>query len=143
MTKPTFVLDSFALLAYLNGETGQARVVEVLTQAQEGQARALLCSLNLGEILYIIERRRGLVNAQRAQALLESLPLEEILPDRALILDAAHIKAGHAISYADAFVAALAMRESAVILTGDPEFEAVQGLARVEWLPSPSADSQS
>ncbi|RCK74655.1 MAG: hypothetical protein ANABAC_1372 [Anaerolineae bacterium] len=136
MTKPTFVLDSFALLAYLNGESGEARVVKVLNEAQEGQARALLCSLNLGEILYIVERRRGLVSAQRVQALLESLPLEEILPDRALILDAAHIKANHAISYADAFVAALARRESAVILTGDPEFEAVQGLVRVEWLTS-------
>jgi ribonuclease VapC len=137
MTKPAFVLDSFALLTYLNGESGQARVVEVLTQAQEGRGRALLCTLNLGEILYVIERRRGLVNAQRAQALLESLPMEEILPDRTLILEAAHIKAHHAISYADAFVVALAVRESAVILSGDPEFQSVQGLARIEWLRPP------
>jgi ribonuclease VapC len=142
MTKPALVLDSFALLAYLNGEAGQARVVEALTQAEAGEVRALLCSLSLGEILYIIERRRGLVNAQRAQALLESLPLEEILPDRALIFDAAHIKAGHAISYADAFVAALAMRESAVILTGDPEFEAVQELVQIEWLRPPATEQQ-
>jgi len=136
MTKPTFVLDSSALLAYLNGESGQRRVVNLLREAQEGRVRALLCSLNLGEILYIVERRRGLINAQRTLALLESLPLEEILPDRALIFEAAHIKANHTISYADAFVTALAIREAAVILSGDPEFEAVQGLASVEWLTS-------
>jgi len=137
MTKTTFVLDSFALLAYLNGENGQARVVEILTQSQDGQARALLCTYNLGEILYIIERWRGLLDAQRALALLESLPLEEILPDKALIFEAAHIKAHHAISYADAFVVALALRESAIILTGDPEFQSIAEYARIEWLTPP------
>lgn len=50
------------------------------------------------------------------------------------VLDAAHIKAHHPISYADAFAVALAVRESAIVLTGDPEFEAVKTLVEVEWL---------
>lgn len=137
MTKPVFVLDSFALLAYLNQETGYKRVVQILQLSRARQARILLCTINLGEILYIIERRRGLYNAQRAQALIESLPVEEVLPDRSLILDAAHIKAHHTISFADAFVTALAQRESATILTGDPEFQTIQNVARVEWLAPP------
>jgi len=137
MTNPVFVLDSFALLAYLNGELACKRVVQVLEQSRAQQARVLLCTINLGEILYIIERRRGLYNAQRAQALIESLPIEEVLPDRSLILDAAHIKAHHAISFADAFVTALAQRESAIVLTGDPEFQSVQKLVQVEWLTPP------
>ncbi len=134
MTKSVFALDSFALLTYLNGEPGHTRVMQILRLARKGQVRALLCMINLGEILYIVERQRGLISAQRAQALIESLPVEEILPDRVLILEAAHFKAHHPISYADAFVAALARRESAVILTGDPEFESVQGTVQVEWL---------
>ena len=129
-----FVLDSYALLAYLNDEAGSKRVAALLTDAQAGQVRALLCSINLGEILYTVERRRGLVAAQRVQALLESLPVEEIEATRELVFDAAHIKALHPISYADAFVAALAMRENATVLTGDPEFASVQGLVQVEWL---------
>lgn len=135
--QPAFALDSFALLTWLNGEPGHARVTQVLRLAQQGQARVLLCALNLGEVLYIIERRRGLTNAQRTQALIESLPIEEVLPDRALMLDAAHLKVHHPISYVDAFVVALARRESAVILTGDPEFESAQDVARVEWLIPP------
>jgi ribonuclease VapC len=131
---PVYVLDSFALLAYLNGENGQNRVVELLTQAKSGQCRLLLCTINLGEILYTVERRRGLTKAQQTQALIESLPIEEIDADRSLVLDAAHIKAHHAISYADAFVAALSIRESATILTGDPEFETIKTLIRIEWL---------
>lgn len=134
MNKSLYVLDSYALLAYLNAEAGQERVSEVLKQAQAGKCRALLCTINLGEVLYTVERRRGLSKAQQTQALLESLPIKEIEAERSLVLDAAHIKAHHPISYADAFAAALAARESAVVLTGDPEFEAVQDLVEVEWL---------
>ena len=72
--------------------------------------------------------------AQQIQALLESLPIKEIEAERSLVLDAAHIKAHHPISYADAFAAALAARESAVVLTGDPEFESAQELVKLEWL---------
>ena len=39
------------------------------------------------------------------------------------MLAAAHIKAGHALSYADAFAVAVAQELDAVMLTGDPEFE--------------------
>lgn len=47
---------------------------------------------------------------------------------------ATHLKARHPISYADAFAAALAQLESATLVTGDREFEAVQGVIRIEWL---------
>lgn len=132
--KPVFVLDSFALLAYLNAEAGQERVAELLTQAQREVVRLLLCTLNLGEILYTVERRRGLIKAQQVQALLESLPVLQIDAGRDLVLDAAHIKARHAISYADSFAVALALREKGTILTGDPEFASVTDLVDVEWL---------
>jgi ribonuclease VapC len=129
-----YVLDSFAVLAYLSGETGQARVQDVLALAQMGKARLYLCSINLGEVLYLTERRRGLSQAQRVLALIESLPLQILDASRDLVLDAAHLKAHYPISYADAFVAAVAQRENALILTGDPEFKAVEDTVRVEWI---------
>jgi predicted nucleic acid-binding protein len=137
VSNPIYVLDSYVLLAYLNAEPGKERVVELLTQAQQGGCTTLLCTINWGEILYTVERRRGLVKAQQVQALLESLPVQSVEATRDLVLDAAHIKAKHAISYADAFVVALAVREKAVIITGDPEFESVKQLAEVEWLVTP------
>ena len=128
------VLDSYALLAYLNGEAGQLLVQQTLEQAQQGNLRAYLSLISLGEVLYITERRRGLPDAQRVLALVQSLPLTLCEVTRELVLDAAHIKANHAISYADAFVAALAQAENAVVLTGDSEFESLEKLVRVEWL---------
>lgn len=38
-----------------------------------------------------------------------------------LVLDAARIEADHPMAYADAFAAALAVAQDAVVWTGDPE----------------------
>jgi len=40
----------------------------------------------------------------------------------------------HAISYADAFAAALAARTDAILVSGDPEFDQLQGRVRLEKL---------
>ena len=133
---PVYVLDSFALLAYLNGEAGAGTVAQVLRQSEAGKCAACLSLINLGEVLYIVERRRGLPAAQRTLALVESLPIRVLEVTRPLVLGAAHIKAHHALAYADAFAVACAQQEHAVILTGDPEFRSVESLVPVEWLPS-------
>ncbi|MFH2103673.1 MAG: type II toxin-antitoxin system VapC family toxin [Chloroflexota bacterium] len=132
--KPVYLLDSFALLAYLNDEPGGQRVGEILALAKDGKCRLVMSLINLGEVLYITERYRGLPVAQTVQALVESLPLELLEASRDLILDAAHIKAHHALSYADAFAVACAIREHATILTGDPEYQVVDALVQLEWL---------
>jgi predicted nucleic acid-binding protein len=131
---PVYLLDSYTLLAYLGGEPGAERLQELLELSLEGRCRLCLCHINLGEVLYITERHRGLDKAQSVLALLESLPLEFLEASRDLVLDAAHIKAVYPLSYADAFVVAAARRLQAVVLTGDPEFTAVQQLVKVEWL---------
>ena len=47
--------------------------------------------------------------------------MRTVLPDRALILEAARIKADYPMSYADAFAAATAIQLGAPLWTGDPE----------------------
>ena len=132
--KPVYLLDSFALLAYLNDEPGKTRVQELLSLAEDRKCRLVMCLVNLGEVLYIAEWERGLPLAHSVLALVESLPMELLDASRDLVLDAAHVKAHHALSYADAFAVAAAMREGAIVLTGDPEFETVEDLIKVEWL---------
>ena len=132
-TKPVYLLDSFALLAYLNDESGGTHIQELLALAEERKCRIVMCMVNLGEVLYITERKKGLPLAQSVLALVESLPVELLDASRDLVLDAAHLKAHYALSYADAFAVASALREQATVLTGDPEFEAVADLIKVEW----------
>lgn len=129
-----YVLDSFALLAYLNGEEGHQRVAKVLGQAQEEQKRLYLSIINYGEVVYIVERARGLTQAQRTIAAVDQLPIEVIEADRRLTFAAAHVKANYPLAYADCFTIALAQDKAATVLTGDPEFRAVESLATIEWL---------
>ncbi len=51
-----------------------------------------------------------------------------------VILEAAEIKAQHPIAYADAFIVATALREGALIVTGDPDFKKVEHLVSIEWM---------
>ena len=138
MDKSIYLLDSFALLAYLNNEPGKPRVEAILADAEKKQCQVLMCMVNLGEVLYQVERLHGFYAAQRTLVLAESLPIGLLDATRELVLDAAHIKANHPLSYADAFAVAVAQRQNAIILTGDPEFETVKSIINVEWLPKKS-----
>ncbi len=133
--KPTYILDSFALLAYLQGEVGMARIQQALEEAQKDRCRVSMCIINLGEVLYIIEREQGLVKAHEALAAIQQLPIEILPADEQTVLAAAHIKANHVLSYADAFAVTCAQSLNATVLTGDREFESVESLISLEWLP--------
>lgn len=135
-TRPdSYVLDSFALLAYLEDEAGAERVHAVLAQGQVGKADIAMCIINYGEVLYITERERGLPTAQHVIAMIDQLPITVVDADRALTFAAAHVKASGRLSYADAFAAALAEIREATLLTGDPEFHQVESFIAIEWLP--------
>lgn len=134
-----YILDSFALLAYLGGEAGEGRVKEILHETSRGNNRALMSLINLGEVVYITERERGLAKAQEVLAIIEQLPIEILSIDRQVVLGAAHVKANYPVAYADAFAITAAQANDGVLVTGDPEFEAVKDVIRIEWIGERSA----
>lgn len=134
-----YVLDSYALLAYLEDEPGSDRIGELLEMTEEGKCRLYMCVVNLGEVIYIVERERGLPRAQETLARIDELPIEIIDVDRTLTLAAAHLKMDCPIAYADCFAAALSQLKNAPLVTGDPEFRKVKpdSHLQIEWLASP------
>ena len=77
------------------------------------------------------------LNAAKAEEFLKrlpSLPIRLVLPGEQDIIAAAKLKATRRISYADGFAAALAQREGAALVTGDPEFKQMTDLVKVEWI---------
>lgn len=132
---PCYVLDSFALLAYLENEAGALLVEEILMSAKQEVNQVLFSLINYGECLYIVERERGLLQAQTMIGMIDQLPIAVVEVDRTHVLAAAHLKAHYPISYADAFAVSLAQRRQATLLTGDPEFAKIQHLVTVRWLP--------
>lgn len=128
------VLDSYALLALLNDESGAARVEDLLRQAETGEAELSMSVINLGELAYIVERRWGPEKLRAVLAYIEVTRIQLVAVDPPRALAAAHIKAQNPLAYADAFAAALSQELEATLLTGDPEFETVQSLIAIEWL---------
>jgi len=129
------LLDSYALLAYLNKEEGFEKVRNVLANAQKSSLAVLMNELNVGETYYILYRKRGPEQAEYfLDTVLAGLPLCLISNDFNAVVAASKIKARHAFSFADSFAVATAQRENAVILTGDPEFKNVEKVVKIDWL---------
>jgi predicted nucleic acid-binding protein len=133
------LLDSFALLAFLNGEAGCGRVREALAEARETCVDLLMNELNVGETYYILSRNRGADKADYfLETILPGLPIRLLPNDFDQVIAAARLKAVHPLSYADCFAVATARREGSAILTGDPEFKSVEHLVSIEWLENPA-----
>lgn len=131
-------LDSFALLAYLNGEPGSGKVREALVAAGEGVCDLCMNEINIGESYYILSRKRGPEKADYLlDTILPGLPIRSVANDLPDVIAAARIKAQYPLSFADCFAVETARRESAAILTGDPEFKSVEHLVTIEWLENP------
>ncbi len=128
------VLDSYAILAFLNDEAGAEAVAGHLRGAMETGEKLIVNEINVGEVYYIVARHRSVEDAERVLDHLESLPTEVVGNSFDDVLDAARIKAAHPLSYADAFAVATAVRYEATVVTGDREFEAVERIVRVEWI---------
>ena len=132
--KKSYVLDSYALLAYFADERGREPVEKLLTVALNNNDLISMTVINLGEVIYIAERKRGLSDAQLALSRIKELPIELIDINEDLALAAAHIKAEHSIAYADCFAAALSIQHRSILLTGDPEFKKVEKDIEIYWL---------
>jgi predicted nucleic acid-binding protein len=132
--RASFVLDSSALIAYLEGEPGAQEVRGILEKAAQGQARVLMASVNYGECFYVFKRTHGDELAADFVEATSQLPLTLAAADVKLALAAGEAKARNNIPYVDAFAAALADSLGAKLLTCDQDFEAVSHWVDVQWI---------
>ena len=131
----TFLLDSWAVLAYLKQESpADKRVIDLLEQARKGTTKLFISIINLGEVYYIVGRIRGEDFAEQTLVDLRLLPIEILPVDETAVFEAARWKMRYPLSYADAFVAAAAEEYRATLLTGDPELLALTDVLKIETL---------
>lgn len=120
-----YLLDTSALLTLRDDEPGAERVAEVLHQAARGKARCYGCFISLMEVLYRVWRDEDEATGRLAYQQCLALPIEWVRDSDALLLRAAEIKALYPLSLADAWIAACALEQGAVLLHKDPEFDAL------------------
>jgi len=125
------VLDTSALMAFIEKEEGSERVRDILLSKS-----IIIPWLSLLEIVYISQRELGEEEALTRYALLKKLDAKIIWDaDEALLLNAARIKSTHSLSLADSVIAAITTQHNAILLHKDPEYNQLQGVVDMEILP--------
>ena len=138
-----YVLDSSAIIAQIRHQPGYFRVHALLQQAQALDCQIYMSEINVGEVLYVIEREKGLAGVQNFISTLKEGPIQLVPASFERIQSVAHLKAHYPVSYADAFAAVLAQELNATLVTSDPEFHAVQHLLHIEWLSERTSERES
>ena len=118
-----FLLDTSALLTLRDDEAGADRVAEVLALATNGKAKCYGCFITLMEVYYRVWRDEHKHAGQLAYQQCLALPIGWISNSDSLLMKSAEHKALYPLSIANAWIAACAAEQGAVLLHNDPEFK--------------------
>ena len=117
-----YLLDTSALLTLRDDEQGADQVSNLLYEVKHNDTQCFCCFMSLMEVFYRVWRDEGEKNGWLAYQQCQSLPLIWVHEDKLLLEKAAEIKATHQLSLADAWIAASAILQGAVLVHKDPEF---------------------
>lgn len=128
------VLDSWAVMAYLEDEGSGKTVADLIVDAHQNDRPLFMSVVNVGEVWYILARELSVAAADNAITDLRQLGIEFLEADWPLAKLAGYFKARHKMSLADCYAAALAKHKKAELVTGDKEFKQVAEEISIRWL---------
>jgi ribonuclease VapC len=128
------VLDSWAVVAYLEDEAAGERVADLIADANEDGTPLLMSVVNLGEVWHLIAREASAEEADRSLTEIQQLGIKPVEADWQLVREAAGIRARYGVSYTDCFAAALAKQMKAHLATGSTEFTQLEKEIQILWL---------
>jgi len=137
--KDNFVFDTTAVITFLENEDGADIVEGLLDKAESGEINIFLSFVTYTEIYYITIQKRGKALAVERVESLELFPVKRIESNAIIGKLAGEFKAACRISFADAWVAALAKDKNATLVHKDPEFECLENQIKVLKLPYKSS----
>ena len=132
----TYVLDSSAILRYLDDEAGADRVAEIIKAHLNGHSEAQIAAPHWGEVAGIICKARGKPAMELALSRLSAFGLPVVAADADRAVRAALIKVKRKLPYVDAFGVELATHPDRVFVTADVDFKPAAGDVRIECLPA-------
>ena len=129
-----YVLDTWAVIAYLEDEPSAEQVEELIATAHEEQIPIYMSVVNVGEVWYTLAREVSEEEANAGVKMLSDLRIQFENVDWELTQEAARFKSQNKMSFADAFAAALAKVKKADLVTGDNEFKPLDGQIKILWV---------
>ena len=128
------MLDSWAVIAYLEDEPSGEQIEDLIATAHEEQIPIYMSVINVGEVWYTFAREISEVEADASIKTLRDLRIQFEDANWELTQEAARFKSKHKLSYADAFAAGLAKIKKADLITGDNEFKPLDGEIKISWV---------
>ena len=129
--KTLYLLDTSAILSFLEDEKGAERVEEILTEGN-----FIIPFVVYLEVYYISVREKGEEIGERRYAMLKKLGGEYIdCVTETVLLKAGLYKSKYSISLADSIIAAFASAKDATLVHKDPEYESLEKIIKEERLP--------
>lgn len=128
------VLDTWAVIAYLEDEPSAQEIADLIASAHEDGIPVYMSVVNVGEVWYTIAREVSEEDANSSVKELRDLRIQFENVDWELTQEAARFKAQHKMSYADCYAAALAKIRKADLVTGDREFQPMEEEIRIQWV---------
>jgi PIN domain nuclease of toxin-antitoxin system len=130
----SLVMDSHALLVYLEGDSGAEFVANALGMAEQGSLNCYMAIVNWGEVYFSLLRAKGEDRAREATNVLDQLPIEIVNMDMNLIQRASRFREQFRTPNGLCFAASLAETHHCPVLTGDPLFRKLSEEVQILWL---------
>jgi predicted nucleic acid-binding protein len=131
----TYILDSSAILRYLDDEPGAARVAEIIKSHLGGRNTVIISALHWGEVAGITCKARGRQAMDLALSRLHAFGLEIVSADADRAVRASLVKLKRGIPYVDAFGVELAADSAdRVLVTADFDFKSASRDVAIEFL---------
>ena len=132
-----YVLDSSAILRYLDDEAGAVRVAEIIKSHLAGGCVAAVSALHWGEVAGITCKLHGRSAMELVLSRLSSFGLPIIAADAERAVRSSLIKLKREIPYVDAFGIELASdSRDHVFVTADFDFKPASRDVTIEFLPA-------
>jgi ribonuclease VapC len=129
-----YVLDTWAVIAYLEDEPSGEQVEDLIATAHEEEIPLYMSVINVGEVWYTFAREISEDEANASVKTLRDLRIQFEDANWEMTHEAARFKSQCKMSYADAFAAALAKVKKADLVTGDNEFKPLDGEIKISWV---------
>jgi predicted nucleic acid-binding protein len=129
-----YVLDSWALLGYLEDEQSASVVGEVIGAAQTSKQGLYLTAVTAGEVWSILAKEWSATEADRAIAELQHLGLQLVDVTWALAAKAAELRTKSKMPWLECLNVALAIERKAELLSGDRELRQFDAIVRLRLI---------
>jgi len=128
------IIDSYALITFLENGTGADFIRDLFLKAEEGSIKLAITSVNLGEVWSAIARATSPDLADETIKKINGMEIEIVDVDWILARQASFYKSITSITYTNCLAASLTKIRKGELITGDSNFKHIENEIRITYI---------